>query len=233
MKTETITVQSDGSPMNVYIARSDSKNAPGLLLFQEAFGVNDHIKDVCRRFAEQGYVVAAPELFHRTAPPGWTAPYGDFEVIKPHFQAITTDALAADAKATYEWLKNDSQIDTMKIGAIGFCMGGRATFIANGTLPLQAAISFYGGGTQNILDLAPSQSAPELFFWGGLDQHLGPEQRQAVTDAMTKAGKSYISVVISDANHAFFCDARPAYNPIAAKHAWALTLSFLETNLKS
>ena len=232
--TESITLQSDGSEMGVYIARPELKNAPGLILFQEAFGVNDHIKDVARRFAEQGYVVAAPEMFHRTAPPGFTGTYGDFPSIAQHFQAVTTDGIANDARAVFEWLLKDSQVDTSHIGTIGFCMGGRSSFIANAKLPLQTAVSFYGGGiAPALLDLAKHESGPMLFFWGGLDQHISSEHRNSVAEAMTKAGKQYINVEIADANHAFFCDARPAYNPVAAKHAWALTLSFLETYLKS
>ncbi len=232
--TESIILKSDGSDMGVYIARPESKKAPGLILFQEAFGVNDHIKDVARRFAEQGYVTAAPELFHRTAPPGFVGEYGNFPTLAPHFQAVTTDGIANDARAVHEWLLQDSQVDNTHIGSIGFCMGGRCSFIANAKLPLQTAVSFYGGGiVPALLDLAHEQSGPILFFWGGLDQHIGAEQRNGIAEAMTKAGKPYINVEISDANHAFFCDARPSYNAIAAKHAWALTLSFLETNLKS
>jgi carboxymethylenebutenolidase len=232
--TESMILRSDGSDMGVYIARPEAKKAPGLIVFQEAFGVNDHIKDVTRRFAEQGYMAAAPELFHRTAPPGFTGSYGDFASLAPHFQAVTTDGIANDARTVFDWLMKDSQVDHTHIGSIGFCMGGRCSFIANAKLPLQAAVSFYGGGmVPALLDLATDENAPILFFWGGLDQHITAEHRNAVAGAMTKAGKPYINVEISDANHAFFCDARPSYNAVAAKHAWALTLSFLETYLKS
>jgi carboxymethylenebutenolidase len=232
--TETITLQSDGSNMGVYIARPESKNAPALIVFQEAFGVNSHIKDVAHRLAEQGYIAVAPELFHRTAPPGFTAGYGDYAILGPHFQAVTTDAITADARTVYEWTMKDPQVNNTSIGAIGFCLGGRAAFIANAKLPIRAAVSFYGGRiAENLLDLAKDENAPILFFWGGLDKHIGPEQRNAVADAMTKGEKPFINIEFSDADHGFFNDEKPAYNPNAAKHAWALTLSFLETNLKS
>lgn len=117
--TESIILKSDGSDMGVYIARPESKKAPGLILFQEAFGVNDHIKDVARRFAEQGYVTAAPELFHRTAPPGFVGEYGNFPTLAPHFQAVTTDGIANDARAVHEWLLQDSQVDNTHIGSMG------------------------------------------------------------------------------------------------------------------
>lgn len=232
--TESITLQSDDSDMNTYIARPEAKNAPGIIVFQEAFGVNDHIKDVARRLAEQGYLAVAPELFHRTTPPGFTAGYGDYTVIVPHLQAVTTETLTADARVVYEWLMKDSHVDREHIGAIGFCLGGRSSFVANATLPLKAAVSFYGGGiTANLLDLAKDEQGPILFFWGGLDKHILPEHRNAIAEAMTKAQKPFINVELSDADHGFFNEEKPVYNPNAAKHAWALTLSFLSANLKS
>ncbi len=231
--TESITLNADGNEMGVYIARPESGKAPGMIVFQEAFGVNGPIKDVARRLAEQGYVAAAPELFHRTAPMGFTTGYGDYAALAPHFQALTTEAIAADARAVNEWLMNDSQVDGSSIGSIGFCMGGRSSFIANATLPLKAAVSFYGGSiATNLLDLAKDEHGPILFFWGGLDKHISSEHRNAVADAMTKAQKPFISVEISDADHGFFNEEKPVYNLNAAKHAWALTLSFLSSHLK-
>ncbi len=231
--TESVTLQSDGSDMSVYVARPKATNAPAIIVFQEAFGVNAPIKDVANRLAEEGYVTVAPELFHRTAPPGFTAGYGDYAVLGPHFKAVTTEAIAADANAVYQWLLQDSQVDRSRIAAIGFCLGGRSSFVANATLPLQCAVSFYGGGiATNLLDLAKEEHGPILFFWGGLDKHIGPEQRNAVGEAMTQAGKPFINLEISDADHGFFNHEKPVYNPNAATQAWALMRSFLETYLK-
>ena len=231
--TDTIRLSVTGSEMNAYVARPESGRAPAMIVLQEAFGVNDHIKDVTRRLAQQGYVAIAPELFHRTAPPGFTAGYTDYASLAPHFQGITTEGIADDLHATYDWLVGDSQVDKSRIGSIGFCMGGRASFIANAKLPLQAAVSYYGGGiAPNLLDLAGEQHGPILFCWGGLDKHIGPEQRNAVAEAMTKAEKTYVNAEFSKADHGFFCEARTAYNPESARQAWALTLSFLSTYLK-
>ncbi len=220
--------------MNAFVARPESGRAPALMVFQEAFGVNEHIKDICKRFAEQGYIAVAPELFHRTAPAGFTAGYNDFSLVGSHLSAVTTDAASNDVSVVHEWLHGDRQVDKLRIGAIGFCMGGRVAYIANATLPLQAAISFYGGGiAQNLLGMASKEHGPMLFFWGGQDKHILPEHRNSVADAMTKAGKSFINVEISDADHAFFNDQRPSYNANASRQAWALTVSFLATYLKS
>ena len=109
-------------------------------------------------------------------------------------------------------------------------MGGRASFLANSALPLKAAISFYGGGlVPALLPRAAQQHAPILFFWGALDAHIPKDHVRAVIDAMQEAQKTYVSVEFSDANHAFFCDARPAYKESAAKQAWEMALKFLAT----
>jgi carboxymethylenebutenolidase len=101
-------------------------------------------------------------------------------------------------------------------------------------LPLQASISFYGGGIApgmmpGLLDRAGDLHAPILLFWGGLDTHILPEQTRAVEDALKKAGKQFVNVTVSYADHGFFCDARASYNPAAAGLAWALTKQFLDT----
>jgi carboxymethylenebutenolidase len=112
-------------------------------------------------------------------------------------------------------------------------MGGRASFLANSGLPLKAAVSFYGGGlVPNLLPRAFQQNGPILFFWGALDKHIPKDQVRVLIDTMLEAGKPYVNVEFSDADHAFFCDARPAYNETAAKQAWVLTLEFLATYVK-
>jgi carboxymethylenebutenolidase len=231
--TETITLQVADGDMAAYVARPESGKAPAIIVLQEAFGVNDHIKDVSRRLAQQGYLAIAPELFHRTALAGFTAAYTNFASIVPHMEAATPDAITEDVKAVYEWLLGERQVDPGHIGSIGFCMGGRASFVANAVLPLKAAVSYYGGGiAPGLLHLVADQRAPMLFAWGGLDKHITPPLRAQVAEAMRNAGKPYISTEFSDADHGFFCDARPAYNPNAAREAWALTLSFLAVHLK-
>jgi carboxymethylenebutenolidase len=233
--TEKVTLQvADGTSMSAYVAApADSAKAPGLLVFQEAFGVNAHIRDVTERFARQGYVSIAPELFHRSAAPGFEGDYGDFPSVMPHMQALTPDGIIADARAAYEWLQKSSRVLPNATACIGFCMGGRASFLANSGLPLKAAVSFYGGGiVPALLPRAAEQHAPILFFWGGLDAHIPKEHVRAIVDAMQEAKKTYVNVEFSDANHAFFCDARGAYKETAAKQAWALTLQFLNAYVR-
>ncbi|MGC9994246.1 MAG: dienelactone hydrolase family protein [Terriglobia bacterium] len=234
IKTEWITLKvADGTAMRVYVARPEDSNPyPGLLVYHEAFGVNAHIRDVTERFAREGYLALAPDLFHRTAP-GFEGTYDQFDLAKPHVIALTHRDLEADVRSAYEWLRAQPGNQGRQIACVGFCMGGRVAVLTNVVLPVSAAISFYGGGiapnpfSPGLLDRAGDLHAPQMLLWGGLDKHLGPEVTRAVTEAIRAAGKPFVNVEFSDADHGFFCDARSSYNPNAARQAWALALAFL------
>jgi carboxymethylenebutenolidase len=206
-----------------------SKKQKGIIVLQEAFGVNAHIQSLVHQFADEGYLAIAPELFHRTAPAGYTAPYNDFQSVVPHFSAITEEGIAADVGACQKWLKEQGAEVT---AVIGYCLGGRAAFIANAFVDVQAAVAYYGGRIVPAhLGLAAEQKSPILFFWGGLDKHILPEHTRAITDALTLAKKPFVNVEFSGADHAFACHDRPAYDPQATAQAWALTLQFLNDKL--
>ena len=192
----------DGTQMAAYVARPEQGGPhPGLLVFQEAFGVNHHIRSVSERFAAEGYVVIAPELFHRTAP-GFEGSYTDFPAVMPHLQAMTTETAEMDIGSAHEWLRSNAQVKPNEISSVGFCMGGRFSFLANSVVPLRAAVSFYGGGiAPGLLDRASKVQAPSLLIWGGLDKHITPEHRKAVTDALSAQQKIYVNVEFSQADH--------------------------------
>ncbi len=217
----------DGTTLRAWTARPDGvPPTRGLLVFQEAFGVNPHIRDVTERFAGSGYVVISPELFHRTAP-GFDGRYDDFPSAMPHLQAITEQGLDTDVRAAFEWLTRKGVAGNT--AAVGYCMGGRVAFVANSAVPLKAAASYYGGNIPPLLGRAPRLSGPMMFFWGGLDHHIQDEQRQAVVTRMREANKVFVDVVFSNADHGFFCDARATYQPQAAAQAWSLTHAFFDT----
>lgn len=223
----------DGTTMRAYMARPEpTGQRTGLLVYQEAFGVNEHIRDVTERFAREGYVAIAPELFHRTAP-GFEGAYDKFETVMPHVRALTDQNLEADVRSAYDWLHADIRTQGQRIACVGFCMGGRVAFLTNAALPVSASISFYGGGiapspfSAGLLSRAGEVHAPQLLFWGGLDKHIGPEQTLAVSESLRTAGKPFVNVEFSDADHGFFCSVRSSYNPSAARQAWALALAFL------
>ena len=215
----------DGTSLRAFVARPEGRATRGLLLFQEAFGVNAHIRDLAGRFAAERFLVIAPELFHRTAP-GFECAYTDFPLATPHLQAITEKGLDADVRAAFGWLEREGVGGNA--AAVGYCLGGRVAFVANSAVPLKAAASYYGGRIPPLLGRTPQLSGPMLFCWGGQDHHIPEADRQAVVSSLRDANKVFVNVLFSDADHGFFCDARASYHPAAAAQAWNVTTTFLD-----
>lgn len=223
---------SDGTVMRAYTAQPEGDleegPAPGVLLFQEIFGVNGHIQDLAHRLAHEGFAVVAPELFHRTSP-GFNIPYADHLPGRAEAGKMTIPGLEADFRAAAAWLR--TTIPERKIGSVGFCMGGRISFLANSTLPLACAVGFYGSGVDAHVDRMGNLSGTHLFIWGGKDTYIPEDQRQRVIAGMHEARKPYIEVEFGEGEHGFFCDQRPSFNPAAAHVAWPLLVAFLHEHL--
>ncbi len=138
-RTEWIDLRADdGTSLRAFVAKPDGQATRGLLVFQEAFGVNAHIRNVTERFAAEGFLAISPELFHRTAP-GFECGYSEFALATPHLQAITEQGLDADVRAAFGWLEREGVGGNS--AAVGYCLGGRAAFVANSAVPLKAAAS--------------------------------------------------------------------------------------------
>ncbi len=225
---------SDHTEMQIYVSRGTSeRKLPGVILIQEAFGVNAHIQSVADRIAAEGYVVYAPEIYHHTAGDHFTCAYTEFKTLAmPHYEAVTRETLDVDLKGTYEAMLADPSIDSQKIGCIGFCLGGKVAFYADSILPLQCAISFYGGGIDpDMLDRAEHLSGPIFLAWGGKDAHINAASRRKVSGALSRAKKPFIEIVFSDGDHGFFCDERPSFHADSAAMAWGLSKSFFKRYL--
>jgi carboxymethylenebutenolidase len=148
----------------------------------------------------------------------------------PHTKALTNKNLEADIKATWDWMASQENVDKSDICCIGYCMGGRVSFLTNSTLPVKAAVSYYGSGIDVLSDRYEKLHAKQLFYWGGLDKHIKSENIDAVVKQMEAAGKDFINVKISYADHGFNCDERASYNKAASEEAWALTMAFMANN---
>jgi carboxymethylenebutenolidase len=232
-QTEYVDLTTDDGAMRAFVAYPDGPGPhPGLLVFQEAVGVNAQLRGVAERWAREGYVAVAPELFHRVAP-GFEASVLDMSVLMPLIRSIKTEGLVADARAAHAWLAARDDVDAARIAAVGFCMGGRAAYVANSELPLAASISYYGGSiAPGLLDRAARLHGPQLFIWGGRDKNIPPEQHRAVTDAVRAAGKRFVDVEFSEADHGFFNEQIPGrHDPAAAAQSWALSVAFLAQTL--
>jgi carboxymethylenebutenolidase len=205
-----------------------------VVVIQEAFGVNDHIKDVARRFAAEGYRAVAPHLFHRSGDP--VIPYEDFDQAMEHLGKLTEEGITEDLSAAYDHLHEDGFEDS-RIAVVGFCMGGTVTFIEAATRPLGAAVTFYGGGIAEgrfgapaLLELAPKLKTPWLGCYGDLDK-IPVEQVEQLRAAAARAPVETEIVRYPDAGHGFHCDARAAYHEPSARDAWSRTLAWLDEHL--
>lgn len=229
-----IPVPGVATPMGAYLAHPEGPGPhPALLVLQEIFGVNAHIRDVTERFAREGYVALAPALFHRIpgAGSGYQGSYEDIPGSIAVAMKLDPEGLGADLRAAHGFLAAHPTVRSTHIGALGFCLGGRLAFVANATLPLAAAVSYYGVVPAELLGLAQRQSGPVLFYWAGKDGFISTEQHRAVADAMRKAQKPFVDVEFSDVDHGFYCDARANYDRAAATQSHALTTAFLRTFL--
>src|SRR2546422_9506493 len=159
----------DGATMLAWLARpSDQQAKRGLMVFQEAFGVNPHIRDVTERYANEGFIAISPELFHRTSP-GFEGSYSDFAAAMPHLQAVTEPGLDADVRAAFGWLDRAGLAGNC--AAVGYCFGGRVAFVANSALPLKAAASYYGGRHPPPLCPRTRLAGPVVVPLGGAAPH--------------------------------------------------------------
>jgi carboxymethylenebutenolidase len=240
MAETTLTIQTADGPMQAHLATPDAADErPGLLVLQEAFGVNHHIKNVCRRLAERGFVALAPELFHRTGT-GVELGYTDMSQVMPHFSKLTNAGLETDIKAGLAALAQQPQVDAARLGVIGFCVGGFATFLAAETTDSRTFVAFYGGGIlrarpnialEPLIDNADRIRQPILLLFGGQDQSIPPEDVTAIDEKLTTLGKPHRVVVLPEGGHGFACDERSAYHQPSADYAWKTTFEWLGEHL--
>jgi carboxymethylenebutenolidase len=202
-----------------------------VIVLQEAYGVNDHIVDVCRRFAAVGYRAVAPQLFHRDGVS--SLPY-DIELALSHMANLTADGIRADLTAVREHLARQG-LPLALTGIVGFCMGGSIACAVAAEDAYGAAVTFYGSGMhkgrfgfQSLVELAPHLRSPWLGLYGDLDPGIPVDQVEDLRSAAASAQVPTAIVRYAEAGHGFHCDARPAnYHEASAKDAWVRTLDWL------
>jgi carboxymethylenebutenolidase len=232
----THTLTTPDGPMQCYEATPDSDARGAVIVVQEAFGVNDHIRDVTRRFAAAGYHAVAPTFFHRAG--GGTADYGDFAAVMPLFEGLSDDGVVTDFDTALEHL-HDRGFNDRQVGTVGFCWGGRATFLVCARRAIGAGVGFYGGGIASksglgfdaLIDEATALKAPWLGLFGDEDHSIPVEDVEKLREALRDAPVVTDVVRYAGAGHGFHCDVRPDFNPEAAADGWARTLDWFDTHL--
>jgi carboxymethylenebutenolidase len=232
---QTVTIDSAGSAMNLYDAEPDGTARGAVIVVQEAFGMTDHIQDVCRRLASAGYRAVAPHLFHRTGDA--VIAYDDMASVMPHMQGLSKEGIDSDIDASIDYLHEQGFRDA-QIGIIGFCMGGSVVVFAAAHHPFGAAVTFYGGGvTQGrfgmppLVELGPALKTPWLGLFGDQDQGIPVDQVEALRDAAKQSKVDTEVVRYPEAGHGFHCDARDSYHEASAKDAWKRTLAWLDGHI--
>jgi len=217
-------------------APAGRKNLPVVLVASEIFGVHEHIADVCRRLARQGYLAIAPELFVRH---GNAGAYTDIPKLISEVVSQASDAqVNGDLDAAVAWAAANGG-DTGKLGITGFCWGGRTTWAYAAHNPrLAAAVAWYGpvarsyhAGDPTIIERAASIKAPVLGLYGAADGGIPVETLTQLETALKAAGnKACEFVVYPDTPHAFHADYRPSYRKAAAEDGWARCLAWFRKN---
>jgi len=236
-------VQAGGSDMQIFCYTPDGGGKrPAVIVIQEIFGVNDHMKDVANRFADAGFVAAAPDLFHREGK-NVIVPFDDMARGGGIRGKLTNDDITADVSATVDLLKNDPNVDADNIGIVGFCFGGMVSYLAGASVPgISAAAIYYGGGilprpdapadAPRLLDATvDSINVPMIGFWGDADGGIPTVNVDLIESTLKAKGKDYESHTYAGAGHGFFCDARGSYNEAAAKDAFPRTVDFFKKHL--
>ncbi|MCP6759074.1 MAG: dienelactone hydrolase family protein [Fischerella sp. CENA71] len=214
-----------------YIAQPQEPGSyPGVIVLQEIFGVNSHIRDVTERIAREGYVAIAPALFERVAP-GFETGYtlADIEVGRVYaWEQSQASELLSDIQTAIDYLKTLPQVKQDGFGCVGFCFGGHVAYLA-ATLPdIKATASFYGarivnatpGGGDATITRTKDIPGTLYAFFGMEDASIPAEQVNHIEAELEKYKIPHRVFRYDGADHGFFCDQRASYNPIAAADAW-------------
>ncbi len=210
---------------------------PVVVVIQEIWGLTPHIKDVADRFAREGYVALAPDMYSREG----GAPSQELEILRKVALAIPDSRIVADLRAACAFLRRRPEARGDRIAAIGFCMGGAWALLLACHEPIQAAADFYGrvrypdlteAKPKHPIDYAEDLRCPLLGIFAGVDQGIPVEHVRDLEAACRRHGKTVEFHVYGGAPHAFFNDHRESYREREARDAWAKTLAFFGRHLK-
>jgi carboxymethylenebutenolidase len=236
-----------GTSVSAYLSRPTTSGPhPGVIVIMEAFGLNDHIKDVADRFAREGYIALAPDMYTREGTPDISNPDTMLQNVMRIMFSVPDSQAMGDLDAGAQYIK--SQADSNgKVGAIGFCSGGRYTLMFGCTSKnLDAAVDSAGGfitqdgpneqeDTRPVppIDMIADLNCPLLGLFGEEDPNPSPEHAERLQAELDKHGKTYEMRMYPNAGHAFFADYRDSYRPVPAQDMWHRVLTFYDKHLSA
>ncbi|MDJ0728447.1 MAG: dienelactone hydrolase family protein [Crocosphaera sp.] len=240
--TEAVLIENNGLNIDSYLAMPKEDGVfPAVIVIQEIFGVNDHIRDVSRRFAQQGYVAISPAIYQRLAP-GFETGYTpeSIDIGRKYKNQTKASELLSDIQATIDYLYTLPQVKKTGVGTIGFCFGGHVVYLVS-TLPdIKATASFYGAGIANwkpgeegkaTVECTPDIKGKLYAFFGTEDASIPQEQVDMIETTLRDNHIPHQVFRYEGAEHGFFCDQRGSYNSEAAQDAWQKVLELFKTEL--
>jgi carboxymethylenebutenolidase len=232
---ETLVLDSAGEAMKLYQVKPEGAAKGAVIVIQEAFGITDHIMDICRRVADAGYIAVAPHVFHRTGDP--VIAYDKVQEVVPHIMGLNREGIEADLKACLDYLAGQG-FSGRQVAIMGFCMGGTIAFFGGALWELGAAITFYGGGIvqgrfglPTLLEMVPGLKTPWMGNYGDMDQSIPLTEVEVLRRAVAARGTPLEVNRYPDADHGFHCNDRSAYHEASSKDAWAKTVRFLDSHV--
>ena len=241
IQTHTVDILSQGLAIPAYLAHPiESTGCPTVVVIQEVFGVNDHIRAVTERIAQQGYIAIAPHIYHRQAP-GFEVGYDETALAlgRQYKNGTHADELLSDIQGAVAYVQQHFADIPAAVGCIGFCFGGHVAYLA-ATLPaIQATASFYGAG---ISQFTPGGGAPTLSrtadihgtmhaFFGMQDPLITPAEVDEIEATLRTHQVDHRICRYPDATHGFFCDQRASYDASAAQDAWTHAMRLFQDKL--
>ena len=241
MPVDWVDIDVGGETMEAYLATSGSlEPRPAVIVIQEIWGVNSHIQYVTDRLPSLGYVGLAPAMFHRQGRMTMGL-HEEFDEAIARMQQCTDGGIVADVQAAVDYLKAQPFVQPDKIGIVGFCFGGRVSYLAACKVSdIAASVVFYGGNIKNVLGGEGSSpfeqtgniTAPMLGLFGAEDGNPTPADVADIDAALTAAGKTHEFHMYPGCGHGFHCNGRGSYRPEAARDAWVKAVAWFDQHLK-
>ncbi len=240
MPAKWIDIGVNASTMEGYLTQPEGEGShPAVVVIQEIWGVNSHIQSVVDRLPSLGYVGLAPAMFHREGPMT-TGLHEEMDTAIARMRNSTDADILADVNAAMAYLKAQSFVVGDKIGIVGFCYGGRVSYLAACNVSdLSASVVFYGGGIGNglggwssPLEQTANIGCPMLGLFGVEDANPTPDDVAKMDSKLTTHGKAHEFHSYDGAGHGFHCETRASYRPEAAADAWGKAMAWFDQHLK-
>jgi carboxymethylenebutenolidase len=243
INTQQVQVKNKDLAIDAYLAMPQEEGTfPAIIVVQEIFGVNDHIRDVTRRIAQEGYIAIAPAIYQRQAPSfetGYTPE--SITIGRVYKEQTKASELLSDIQATIDYLYTLPQVRSSGVGTVGFCFGGHVVYLTSILDQIKATASFYGAGIttgtpgngEATIKRTPEIKGTIYAFFGMQDASIPASQVDEIEAELQKCNIPHQIFRYSQADHGFFCDQRASYNQIAAQDAWYHMLELFKTTLKN